>query len=273
MQESWRWLRDMAAACGREEMAKWQELDDVIVALSTAIPELAGIVAAAPFSGLRLVGEKVPREPHRYSGRTAMHANVNVSEPKPPDDPDSPLSFSMEGYPGQPPSALIPFFWSPGWNSIQSTNFYQKEIAGPLRDGDPGARLIEPAASVANGYFTRVPAAFAPRADEWLIVPAYHIFGSEEQSMHASAIAQLAPKPYVALHPEDAVRLALRPQSLAEVKLDGSTYRIEVRIRPDVPRGVAALLVGMAPVLGVHLPAWGTLQPAEVPAGGPERAA
>jgi NADH-quinone oxidoreductase subunit G len=118
-----------------------------------------------------------------------------------------------------------------------------------------------------------VPAAFAPRADEWLIVPAYHIFGSEEQSMHASAIAQLAPKPYVALHPEDAVRLALRPQSLAEVKLDGSTYRIEVRIRPDVPRGVAALLVGMAPVLGVHLPAWGTLQPAEVPAGGPERAA
>jgi len=273
VQESWRWLRDMAAACGREEMAKWQELDDVIVALSTAIPELAGIVAAAPFSGLRLVGEKVPREPHRYSGRTAMHANVNVSEPKPPDDPGSPLSFSMEGYPDQPPSALIPFFWSPGWNSIQSTNFYQKEIAGPLRDGDPGARLIEPAASVANGYFTRVPAAFAPRADEWLIVPAYHIFGSEEQSMHASAIAQLAPKPYVALHPEDAVRLALRPQSLAEVKLDGSTYRIEVRIRPDVPRGVAALLVGMAPVLGVHLPAWGTLQPAEVPAGGPERAA
>ncbi|HKT69935.1 MAG TPA: NADH-quinone oxidoreductase subunit NuoG [Terriglobales bacterium] len=272
VQESWRWLRDMAAVCGREDMAKWRELDDVIVALSNAIPELAGIVAAAPFSGLRLAGEKVPREPHRYSGRTAMHANINVSEPKPPDDPDSPLSFSMEGYPDQPPSALIPFFWSPGWNSIQSTNFYQKEIAGPLRGGDPGSRLIEPAGSAANGYFTRVPAAFAPRDGEWLIVPAYHIFGSEEQSIHAPAIAQLAPKPYVALNPDDAALLALRPQSLAEVKLDGSTYRIEVRIRPDVPRGVAALLVGMAPVVGVHLPAWGTLQPAEVPVGGPERA-
>ena len=90
VQESWRWLRDLARVCGREEMARWQELDDVIIALSNAIPELAGIVAAAPFSGLRLAGEKVPREPHRYSGRTALHANISVSEPKPPDDPDSP---------------------------------------------------------------------------------------------------------------------------------------------------------------------------------------
>jgi NADH-quinone oxidoreductase subunit G len=273
VQESWCWLRDMAAACGRQDMARWQELGDVIVALSNALPELAGIVAAAPFSGLRLAGQKVPREPHRYSGRTAVHAHINVSEPKPPDDPDSPLSFSMEGYPDQPPSALIPFFWSPGWNSIQSTNFYQKEIAGPLRGGDPGARLIEPAASAANGYFAVVPAAFARRDGEWLIVPAYHIFGSEEQSLHAPAVAELAPKPYVALNMDDAQQAGLRPESLAEVRLEGGTYRVQVRVRADLPRGVAALLVGVAPVMGVHLPAWGTLQPAEVPAGGPERAA
>jgi NADH-quinone oxidoreductase subunit G len=273
VQESWRWLRDIAAACGREDLAKWQELDDVIVAISNAIPELAGIVAAAPFSGLRLAGEKVPREPHRYSGRTAMHANSNVSEPKPPDDPDSPLSFSMEGYPDQPPSALIPFFWSPGWNSIQATNFYQKEIAGPLRGGDPGARLLEPASSAQNGYFTRMPAAFAPRDGEWLVVPAYHILGSEEQSLHSPPVAELAPKPYIAVNPDDAARQGLRAESLAEVKLDDGIYRVQVRVRPDVPRGVAALLVGMAPVMGVRLPAWGTLQPAEVPVGGPERAA
>ena len=255
-------------------MAGWQELYDVIVALSHAMPELAGIVNAAPFSGLRLVGEKVPREPHRYSGRTAMHANINVSEPKPPDDPDSPLSFSMEGYPDQPPSPLIPFFWSPGWNSIQSTNFYQKEIAGPLRGGDPGARLIEPGAANANGYFTGVPAAFTPREAEWLILPAYHIFGSEEQSQQAPAVAQLAPKPYVAVNPDDAARLALRPESLAEVKLDGASYRVQVRVRPDIPRGVAALLVGVPPVLGARLPAWGTLRPAELPTEGePQRSA
>jgi NADH-quinone oxidoreductase subunit G len=265
IQESWRWLRDLAAVCGRAEAASWKELDDVIVALSNAIPELAGSVAAAPFSGLRLAGEKVPREPHRYSGRTAMHANLNVSEPKPPDDPDSPLSFSMEGYPDQPPSPLIPFFWAPGWNSIQSTNFYQKEIAGPLRGGDPGVRLLEPAAGARNGYFTRVPAAFTPREGEWLVVPAYHIFGSDEQSLESPAVAELAPKPYVAINSDDAARLGLRPESLAEVTLDGAAYRVQVRARADIPCGVAALLVGVPPLLGLDLPAWGTLRPFEIP--------
>jgi len=44
----------------------------------------------------------------------------------------------MEGYPAQPPSSLTPFFWAPGWNSIQSVNKFQSEINGPLRGGDPG---------------------------------------------------------------------------------------------------------------------------------------
>jgi hypothetical protein len=55
--------------------------------------------------------------------------------------------------------------------------------------------------------------------------------------------------------------------------LDGTIFSVQVRVRADVPKGVAALLVGVPPVVGVRLPAWGTLQPAEVPVGGPERAA
>jgi NADH-quinone oxidoreductase subunit G len=140
-----------------------------------------------------------------------------------------------------------------------------------LRGGDPGARLIEPDASSQASYFTNVPAAFKPRADEWLVVPSYHIFGSDEQSLQSPPVAELAPKPYVAVNPQDAARQTLRPESLAEVKLQGGSYHVQVRIRPDVPQGVAALLVGVPPVVGVRLPAWGRLQPAEVPVGGPER--
>ena len=132
IQESWRWL------------GSWETLDDVVAALAAALPQLAAVTRAAPSADFRMAGAKVPREPHRYSGRTAMLANISVHEPKPPDDPDSPLSFSMEGNPDQPPSALLPFFWSPGWNSIQAVNKFQAEIGGPLRQGDPGVRLIEP---------------------------------------------------------------------------------------------------------------------------------
>jgi 5,5'-dehydrodivanillate O-demethylase len=48
--------------------------------------------------------------PHRYSGRTAMHANKDVHEPQTAQDKDSPLAFSMEGATGlgPEPAPLIP---------------------------------------------------------------------------------------------------------------------------------------------------------------------
>ena len=42
------------------------------------------------------------------------------------------------------------------------------------------------------------------------LLPLYHIFGSEELSLSAPGVAELAPKPYVALNAEDAKRLRRR---------------------------------------------------------------
>ena len=98
----------------------------------------------------------------------------------------------MEGTPEQPPAALIPFFWSPGWNSIQAVNTYQKEVGGPLRGGDAGVRILEPAPANGQTYFSAIPAAFEPREGEWLLVPIHHIFGSDELSLAAPGIAELA---------------------------------------------------------------------------------
>ena len=50
-----------------------------------------------PDADFRMLNAKIPRQTIRYSGRTAMNANIAVSEPKPLQDPDSPLAFSMEG--------------------------------------------------------------------------------------------------------------------------------------------------------------------------------
>ncbi|MGH9433419.1 MAG: NADH-quinone oxidoreductase subunit NuoG, partial [Terriglobia bacterium] len=203
--ESWRWL----AAAGRGEGAGWKNLDDVLNAIAESLPELKKAPGAAPESQFRMAGAKIPREPHRYSGRTAMVANINVSEPKPPEDPDSPLSFTMEGTPNEPPSALIPFFWAPGWNSIQATNKFQSEIAGPLKSGNPGVRLIEPPAGSAPSYFATIPDGFSPKPGTWLSLPLYHIFGSEELSAWAPAVRELVPQPYAALNAEEAAGLGV----------------------------------------------------------------
>ena len=256
IQDSWRWLRDGMVASGRREFAAWEKLDDVIAALATRLPALQGVREAAPPAAFRMAGERVPREPHRYSGRTAMLANIDVSEPKPPDDLDSPLSYSMEGNPDQPPSALIPFAWSPGWNSYQAWNKFQEEIAGPLRGGNPGVRLIEAPAQWNGDYFRDVPSRFQARQGEWLIVPLYHIFGSEELSVHSPGVKQLSPGAYLAMNDEDAIRQEFGAEKLLLVTIDGKSYQLPLKIRPDMPAGVAGIPAGIQPLQGVRLPAW-----------------
>lgn len=256
VQESWRWLRDGMIEAGRSETNAWLKLDDVLTAISIESPLLSKIRQAAPAADFRISEEKIPREPHRYSGRTSMLANISVHEPKPPDDPDSALSFSMEGNPGQPPSSLIPFFWTPGWNSIQAVNKFQTEIAGALRGGDAGVRLFEPVKNTPGEYFHAVPNPFTARADEWLILPSQHIFGSEELSQRAPAVAELVPEPYVGLGSEDVDRLGVTPNDEVNVGLDGKAYSLEVRLVTGLPRGIAVLPVGLSSLEGLQLPAW-----------------
>jgi len=250
-QESWRWLAELAES-------RWQTLDDIIDEMAVELPALAGVREAAPAADYRILGQKVARQPQRYSGRTAIYANVTVREPAPPADADAPLSFSMEGYQGKPPSALIPRFWTPGWNSVQAVNKFQDEVGGPLRGGDPGARLLEPEGTISIPYYNSVPAAFAPREDAVLVTPVYHIFGSEELSARAPGIASLAPAPYLALTPADAERLKVKDGQSVMITIAGQTRELPARIAPELPAGVAAAPAGL--VSGLALPAWGVVR-------------
>lgn len=258
--ESWSWLRDIMQALGRTEGKLWKSLDNVTGALATAIPACTKVTAVAPPAGFRMNGMKIPRQSHRYSGRTSMLANVTMHEPKPPDDPDSPLAFSMEGSQSQPPAALIPRFWSPGWNSIQSVNKFQSEIEGPLRGGDPGVRLIEPLDSATARYFSQVPPAFEPRDGQWLLVPCHHIFGSGELSVLSPGIAERSPGAYLALGPEDAARMSLSEGDAVQVRAGDREQMFPLKVVPGLPAGVAGMPVGLAGSEYLALPAWCTVQ-------------
>jgi NADH-quinone oxidoreductase subunit G len=260
IQPSWRWMRDAMIAAGRSEARIWQNLDGVLATISQVHPELSRIREAAPPASFRDKDQKIPREPHRFSGRTAMLANITVHEPKPPEDEDSSLSFSMEGYPVEPPPPLTPFFWTPGWNSVQAVNKFQSEIAGSLRGGDPGVRLIEPAPAERSEYIRAVPQAFAVLASEWVFLPAYHIFGSEELSRHAPGISELSPKPYVGISADDAARFEMAEAAEAEVELSASSYTLPVRIIHGLARGIALLPAGIGVLEGQEFPARGAIR-------------
>jgi NADH-quinone oxidoreductase subunit G len=255
---SWRWLSDGLIQDASMGPCNWRTLDEIVQAIAREMPALAGIEHAAPS---RKETGKVAREPNRYSGRTSMLANLSVHEPKPPDDPDSALAFSMESGLKPPPSALIPFFWSPGWNSIQSVNQFQREIGGPLRGGDPGVRLIEPTPQVSWRYFSGIPSAFRLEVGRWLFVPCFHIFGSEELSRRAPAISELVPRAYIGLNTTDAALLGIKPGEPVKVSIGKAVYELEAALRPDVPRGVALMPAGIPPVDGASMPAQGQVTP------------
>jgi NADH-quinone oxidoreductase subunit G len=183
-----------------------------------------------------------------------------MHESKLPEDPDSPLSFSMEGYEGIPPSALVQRFWYPAWNSVQAVNKFQTEVGGPLRGGNPGRRLIEPAGKEEPLYFEGIPGAFGPRENEVFIVPLYHVFGSEELSILSQGIAERAPGPYLAMNPEDAERHLLEEGRGVEITISEVICILPVVKNASLPMGIAGFPVGLPGLKKVALPAWGRIR-------------
>ncbi|MGA2764601.1 MAG: NADH-quinone oxidoreductase subunit NuoG [Spirochaetia bacterium] len=265
--EAWSWLGELAVAAGQRG-AGWESLDGILSEIGSKAPELAKIQEAAPRSSFRIVGQAIPRKSHRETGRTAMTAHIDLHEPKPATDSDSPLAFTMEGRLEQPPSSLIPRFWAPGWNSDQSLNKFQMEVGGALRGGDPGVRILEPPAHAPQaGYFPASKTAGAQQHGTLLLVARHHVFGSEELSVLSRGIASRSPAPYIALCRDDAAALGLKEGQPARVLLqDGkagaAAVTLPVVIR-DLPAGVASVPWGVPGMPLRELPAM-----ARVSAGG-----
>jgi NADH-quinone oxidoreductase subunit G len=256
IQESWRWLMMMGNYADHERMKTWRNFEDVTNVMALVEPLLKGVDQVTPAADFRVSGQRIPREPHRYSGRTAMNANINVSEPKPPEDPDSPLSYTMEGLRALPPSNLIPFFWAPGWNSVQSVNKYQEEVGAALRGGNPGVRLLEPMRHSQLRYFTAVPEIFQQLEDHLWVVPLHHIYGSEELSAQAPAVAERVVKPYVLVSAWNARELMLNEGQTLAFDIESQSYALPVKISATLKRNVIGLPYGLAGVPYTELPAW-----------------
>ena len=247
---SWQWLSELGQVLGLSGFDQLEHFDQVEQACAEEIPALSGITAAAPEHQFRNRGLKIPRQPNRYSGRTAMRADVSVHEPKQPVDEESPLSFSMEGLSVGQPSSLMSYSWSPGWNSNQSIQKFQDEAGGEMKGGSAGVRLIIPGHGV-EAHTNSVPEAFQPSSTKLLLVPVYRVFGSDELSAKAPAIAELAGEPQLILCPEDASNFQVVDGDGIAITaadtniLDTSTVTLEVVVDSSMVKGCIGYTVGM----------------------------
>jgi NADH-quinone oxidoreductase subunit G len=255
IRESRSWLWDIGRTAARAGFEPLSDFATLLAAIERETPDLGGVAKASPPPDFRIHDRKVPRAPHRYSGRTAENADLNVSEPKPPDDPDSPLSFTMEGYAELPPSSLISRYWRPGWNSCQALNKFQQEINGPLIGGDPGVRLIRPSGQTAAAS-RAVPSAFHPEKDRLFLVPLYHIFGSEELSRLGPGVGSLSPKPYVLMNENEATERGFTAGRDLRLEHQGRTFVLPLRTSAGLARGLAGVPAGLPELPGPALRGW-----------------
>ena len=254
---SWRWISAIARAMGREDL-DWPDMDALTKACAAADDELAGLAEVAPGAGFRVAADsKIPRQPHRYSGRTAMRADVSVHEPKTTVDRETPFSYSMEGLnTGEQPGAVLPYVWSPGWNSNQSVFKFQQEVAGALAGGDPGARLIGANGESRNERYEDVPPPRRVDVSNGTFVAARvsYVFGGDELSAASAPILERTPAPYVLLNPDDARRLGVADGNGVAIAELGVSYeaRLDASVAPGVA-GVACGLPGTGVMAGTHV--------------------
>ena len=245
---AWEWLSD-AVVLHSDTLWPWQHSDEVTQDCANSVDCLRGIAEAAPSAQYRVAGMKIARQPHRYSGRTAMLANRNVSEPKQPQDEDSALGFTMEGFPGEKPASLTPYYWSPGWNSNQSVGKFQQEINGPLKGGDPGVRLIEPGEGNRLDWFEY--SASDAAGEGWTVLPLYRIFGSEELSVLSAPIAERAARTSVSLSPADADSLGVESGDGILLGQGEQQVSLEVSLDASVKSGAVGVPMGLPETLDI----------------------
>ncbi|MFT8717885.1 NADH-quinone oxidoreductase subunit NuoG [Acetobacter sp.] len=242
IQAGWRWIQALARSLDSSMhpitgLIDWRDLDDVLAALATAFPDLAAAVIAAPEADYRINGEKLRSQTYRASGRTVIRSFVSVRDQPPPASPDTPFSSSMEGaYEPDMPGALVPYYQTPAWNSVQALNRFQSEIGGPMRGGPSGIRLLTPAENQNTeaqpyAYSTDIPSPYVPQADTVLVLPDTHLFGSEELSMFSPPIMARSSAPTLGL-PASAIR-----SDRMVLHLEDGPYVLPVEFVPGLPEG------------------------------------
>ncbi|MCB1666504.1 MAG: NADH-quinone oxidoreductase subunit NuoG [Pseudomonadales bacterium] len=205
-----------------EILAQFADAHSAFAVLKDLLPHRLGLSAVM----------KSPRQLPRYSGRTAMQANSHVHEYRQTQDPQSPLSFSMEGVPLQKDASLLSAAWAPGWNSNQAISKFQDEINGELRQGCKGVHLLQ------SG---QAQASYAPIVlpSEGDLAPYFieHLFGSEEISAKAVAIQARTVGPYACIGEALAQTLGVAQHGRILLKAGERQVQLPVLIRQRIAPG------------------------------------
>jgi NADH-quinone oxidoreductase subunit G len=239
---AWRVLAGLS-----DTLSGWSTLDDVLAEIAVALPHLAPARAAAPNATLRTPLGKIARAGWRMSGRTAHDQAGGIVRDAPQDDPDSALTFSMEGAHGAgAPPALRTGYDVPGMHSASAAPYLTERNRGPLQDSDPGVSVL------AGFVGPEAAPRLAPPDRGMLPLPLHDAFAGDEVGRRAEYLSQRCPTAQVMLHPDDADRLHLSAGTAMSV--DGAHVDAVLAISDAMPKHHVGLSVGRAAPRGLSRP-------------------
>jgi NADH-quinone oxidoreductase subunit G len=229
---SWHILRNAGIAAGRLEATAWASHRDLIEAMAAHLPDLAACRTLWPHAHEGDM-QRPATLPHRYSGRTAVNAASHVREPQPFANPDSPLGPTMEG--PMPRTGLMPHVWSPGWNSVQANLKFPSAA-------EPGVMLFPASTRIP----TELPLPHPPSPTPGILaLPIRRVFGSDELSNLAPAVASRVGSSILRLSPADAATRGLSAGTMVDCTIGTTTVRRTIALDPTMAAGVAGITIGV----------------------------
>lgn len=257
VEPAWHYFRDAASRLTRrgeqraqshwDLLGSWQRCDDLSNAMANTIDTLSLLSELA-------VDDPTPlaRQSHRFSGRTAMDANISVVEKTIAEDMDSPFVYSMEGKAAH--GALENSAWSPGWNSNQSIHKFQQQVAAALAGGESGVRLFGFAAGTQPISYQCSAEVANHTGSSMTLYPLQHVFGSDELSMKSEAIAELAVAPCIVINAKEARKRRVQEWDTVRCDTQHWTGKLYVRLDDCVPDALAGVLTTGLCCISDHWP-------------------
>lgn len=239
---SWKWIYQIYAKLNN--FKKKITLDEIIKKCEEYIPILSGIHLASYDSDHKIYNRKFARSPIRFSGRTSILSNINVHEPKQPEDKDTIFNFSMEGnYNSNINCNQIPFLWSPGWNSSQALHKFQKEIGISSKNGFSGFKIFQKKNYIINFKKKNYNNKFI-LSNKLIIISHYTLFNSNSLIQKSSLIQKNFPNHYVFLNKKDAEKLDILTNNLVKLYCLKNTFILKVSISKFLHQGLISLPLG-----------------------------
>jgi NADH-quinone oxidoreductase subunit G len=103
--------------------------------------------------------------------------------------------------------------------------------------------LVQPGREVS--FAGQVPGAIKPSSNQVLIVPAYHMFGSDMLGRYTKGIQDRSPEPYVLMNTKDAGRLGFTAGQKIKINLCGKDFELELKLAEHIAEGAAAVPAGL----------------------------